>query len=110
MKSLNKVQLIGWLGKDPTIITTKNGSLMAVMRMATDIFIPQKEGPPQKLTTWHTVKIWRQKQVERLKDYLIKGSHVLVDGRVEYRTYDDKAGHKRYVTEIIADYYVDLDR
>src|SRR5688572_12504355 len=100
MKSLNKVQLIGYLGKDPEIITMKDGTLMAGISMATDQYFQQKDGEPKKYTDWHTVKLWDQKQVEKMRNYLIKGSHILVDGRILYRTYTDKKGHTRYVTEI----------
>ena len=110
MKSLNKIQLIGYLGKDPQIITMKDGTLMARIRMATDQYFHGKQGEPKKYTDWHTIKVWGNQQVEKLRNYLIKGSHILVDGRILYRTYTDKEGHTRYVTEIRANYLVDLDR
>ena len=110
MKSLNKVQLIGWLGKDPEFITKKDGGLMARLNLATDIFVRQKEGPPAKITTWHTVIIWKQKLIENIRSYLLKGSHVMVDGRISYSTFEDSFGHTRYMTEITANYLVDLDR
>ena len=109
MKCLNKVQLIGYLGKNPEIFTLKDGSLMARISMATDRYI-HHQGQSVKYTEWHTVKGWSQKQVESLRNYLIKGSHIMVDGRVVYRTYLDKTGHTRYVTEINANFLVDLDR
>ena len=110
MKSMNKVQLIGWLGKDPEFVTLKDGSLLARIRMATNTWIPQKEGEAKKITDWHDIKMWGKEQVEKLRNYLIKGSHVLIEGRVVYRTYEDKLGHTRYITEIRANYLVDLDR
>lgn len=110
MKSMNKVQLIGYLGKDPEIITLKDGTLMARMRMATDQYFHQKGGEPKKYTDWHTIKIWSQDQIEKFRNYLIKGSHVLVDGRIVYRSFTDKDGQTRYITEICANYLVDLDR
>jgi single-strand DNA-binding protein len=110
MKSLNNVQLIGWLGAEPEIITQKNGTLLARMRLATDVYIPGENGESKKYTTWHTVKVWRQKQIEIFRNYLTTGSHVLVDGRIEYRRYLDKQGITRTVTEIIANYLIDLDR
>ena len=109
MKCLNKVQLIGYLGKNPEIFTLKDGKLMARISMATDAYVHQ-QGKAVKYTQWHTVKVWSQKQVEKLQNYLIKGSHIMVDGRVIYRTYVDKVGHTRYVTEINANFLVDLDR
>ena len=110
MKSLNNVQLIGWLGKEPKIIKLKDGKLVASMRMATDIYIPQQDREPKKITTWHSVKLWRQKQIEYYRNYLTKGSHILVDGRLEYRRYQGKDGQVRTVAEIIANYLIDLDR
>jgi single-strand DNA-binding protein len=110
MKSLNTVQLIGWLGDDPEFIKRKDGSLLARMRLATDVYLPQQAGEPKKYVTWHTVKVWRQKQIESLRNYLTKGSHILVDGRIEYRRYIDKQGVSRTATEIIANYLIDLDR
>ena len=110
MKSMNKVQLIGWLGQDPQFLTLKDGSLMAKIRLATNTWIPQPEGEPKKITDWHEIRMYGKERVERLKNYLLKGSHVLVEGRVVYRTYEDKLGHTRYVTQIQANYLVDLDR
>ena len=110
MKSMNKVQLIGYLGKDPEIKTIKDNTSLAIIRMATHQWFPQAGGPPKQFTAWHTVKVWGKEQVEKLRNYLIKGSHILVDGRLIYRTYTDKDGHTRYVTEIRANFLVDLDR
>lgn len=110
MKSLNKVQLIGWLGKDPQFITKKDGSVMAKFSLATDIFIPKEGKPPTKITTWHTVVVWKEKLVETSKSYLLKGSHVMVDGRISYHTFEDNVGHTRYMTEITANLLFDLDR
>jgi single-strand DNA-binding protein len=110
MKSLNNVQLIGWLGSEPKIITLKDGRRMAKLRMATDIYIPQSDGGRRKITTWHTVKLWRQKQIEYYRNYLTKGSHILVDGRLEYRRYQNKNGFICTAFEILANYVVDLDR
>ena len=110
MKSLNEVQLIGWLGNEPKVITLKDGTRIAYLRMATDIFIPQKEGSLKKFTTWHNIKLWRQLQIETHQNYLIKGSHILVNGRIVYRQYKNKLGEICHVTEIVANYIVDLDR
>lgn len=110
MKSLNHIQLIGYLGQDPQITTGRDGSLIARLRLATDNYFHPKHGEPKKYTDWHTVRIWNQEQIEKFRNYLIKGSHVLVDGRVVYRSFTDKEGQTRYVTEIRANYLVDLDR
>jgi len=110
MKSLNKVQLIGWLGKDPDIITKKGGKRMARLRLATDVFMPGEGDKPKKITTWHDLVIWKDRLVEQAKTYLLKGSHVLVDGSISYYTFPDHLGHVRYMTEIKVNYLVDLDR
>jgi len=110
MKSLNKVQLIGWLGKDPEIITKKDGKRMARLRLATNVFVPQESKEPKKVSTWHDVVIWKDRLVEHAKKYLLKGSHVLVDGSISYYTFPDHLGHVRYMTEIRVNYLVDLDR
>ncbi len=110
MKSMNTVQLIGYLGKDPDIHEYTNGNALAIIRLATDRFYASNQGRPVKHTQWHTVKVWGKQQIEKLENYLIKGSHILVNGELEYRTYQDKTGQTRYVTEIRANYLVDLDR
>lgn len=110
MKSLNKVQLIGWLGNDPEIIVKKDGSRLARLRLATNMFIPQEGKEPKKITTWHDLVVWKEWLVEHAKSYLIKGSHLLVDGSIAYSTFPDQLGHTRYMTEIRVNYWVDLDR
>lgn len=110
MKSMNRVQLIGYLGKDPIIKRNENGSDRAILRLATDRFYTSKEGAVKKFTEWHTVIVWGQSQVQELKNYIIKGSHVLVEGSIRYSSYSDTAGQTRNLTEIHANYLVDLDR
>lgn len=110
MKTLNKIQLVGYLGADPKFITLKDGTPMARMRMATDTFIPQKDGALKKHTDWHTINLWGPHQIEKVRNYLVKGSHVMVDGRLLSRNYTDKDGRIRDVTEIRANYLIDLDR
>jgi single-strand DNA-binding protein len=110
MKSMNKVQLVGYLGKDPIIKQNENGSDRAILRLATDRFYTPRQGAVKKFTEWHTVVVWGQSQVEKLKNYIMKGSHILVDGSIRYSTYSDITGQTRDVTEIHANYLVDLDR
>lgn len=110
MKSMNKVQLVGWLGEQPEIITTKDGSLVARMRLATDHFVARPGETPVKYTAWHTVKLWNQVEIEFLRNYLTKGSHVFIEGRIEYRQFRDKQGVIRTVAEIMTNHLVDLDR
>jgi single-strand DNA-binding protein len=110
MKSMNKVQLVGYLGKDPIIRQNENGSDRAILRLATDRFYTPRQGAVKKFTEWHTVVVWGQSQVEKLKNYIMKGSHILVDGSIRYSTYSDITGQIRNVTEIHANHLVDLDR
>jgi single-strand DNA-binding protein len=110
MKSMNRVELIGYLGKDPDIYDYPDGNAKAIFRMATDRFYSSEEGKSVKVTQWHTVIVWGKEQIDKLRNYLIKGSHVLVNGELEYQTYQDKAGQTRQATEIRLHYLVDLDR
>lgn len=109
---MNKAQLIGYLGKDPEIFACSSGEAVARLRLATHTRI--KEPPPGTehpyRTTWHTVKIWGKQRVERLVGDYIKGSHVLVEGRLQYHSYVNKQGQTRFVAEINADRLVNLDR
>lgn len=110
MKTLNKIQLVGYLGADPEFTTLEDGTSMARMRIATDTYVPQKNGGLKKYTDWHTVRLWVPQQIEKLRTCLIKGSHIMVDGRLLYRTYTGKDGRVCNVTEIRANLLVDLDR
>lgn len=110
MKSMNKVQLIGYLGRDPEFKTMPNETTMIKMRLATSYWFFPQEGEKKQFTDWHTIKMWGKEKIEKLRNYLIKGSHVLVEGRVIYREYKDANGQKKYATEIRANLLVDLDR
>ncbi len=77
MKSMNKVQLIGWLGQDPQFIILKDGSEMAKIRLATNTWIPQPEGEPKKITDWHDIIMSGKGRIERFRNYLIKRSRVM---------------------------------
>jgi len=109
MKTQNKVQLIGYIGADPEVKTTSGGTTVAKMRMATDEFFRDSSGNTQKVTTWHDIRIWDQLAAS-IQGNFTKGSHVLVEGKINYRTYEDKSGHLRYVTEIKALRLLNLDR
>ena len=110
MKSMNKVQLIGYLGKDPEFKTMPDQTTMIKMRLATNHWFSLNEGVKKQFTDWHTITMWGKQQIEKFRNYLIKGSHVLVEGRVIYRRYTNAQGQTKYVTEIRANYLVDLDR
>ncbi len=101
MSSLNKVMLIGRLGKDPDIRVTQDGVSVANFSLATSDFYPDKSGTRQERTEWHNIVAWN-KLADLAKRYLVKGRPVYVEGRIRTREWDDKDGNKRRTTEIIA--------
>lgn len=107
-RGVNKVILIGNLGKDPELRYTSSGVAVASFSMATAESWKDADGNVQERTQWHNIVAWR-KLAEICGEYLKKGSKVFVDGKIQYRTYDDKNGVKRYVTEIVMDNMVMLD-
>jgi single-strand DNA-binding protein len=108
-KSLNKVQLIGNLGKDPEIRYTPGGVAVATFTIATNESWKDQEGNLQERTEWHNIVAWR-KLAEICGEWLKKGKKVYIEGRIQTRSYDDKnTGAKRYITEIVADNMIMLD-
>jgi single-strand DNA-binding protein len=112
MKTMNKTQLIGYLGNDPEIKEFPTGAMLARFSVATHTKIknPTKDGPPLFRTTWHTVKIWGREKIEKIINQFVKGSHVLVEGQLKYRTYKSNQGETRHVAEIKAFNILNLDR
>ncbi len=108
-KSLNKVQLIGNLGKDPELSYTSSGVAVAKFSIATGERWKDQEGNMQERTEWHNIVAWR-KLAEICGQYLKKGSKVYLEGKLQTRSWDDKnTGVKRYTTEIVADDLIMLD-
>ena len=107
--SLNKVMLIGNLGKDPELKVTPSGQPVARFSIATTETWKNPQGEKQSKTEWHNVVVWG-KQAEIAEKYLRKGKQILVEGRVQYREYTDQAGVKKHVTEIRCDHFVMLGR
>ena len=101
MSSLNKVLLIGNLGKDPEIRYTPDGTQVATFSLATGETWTDKSGNRQEHTEWHTIVAWN-KLAELSKRYLSKGRQVYVEGRLRTREWNDKEGNKRRTTEVIA--------
>ena len=99
--SVNKVILVGNLGKDPEVRYTQTGSAVANFSIATSEQRNDREGKRQERTEWHNIVVWG-KQAESCGQYLAKGRQVYVEGSIRTRSYDDKTGTKRYVTEIVA--------
>ncbi len=101
MASLNKVQLIGNLGKDPELSYTQDGLGILKFTLATGEVYSDKNGEKTEKTTWHNVVLFG-KLAETLANYLSKGKQVYVEGKIRNNTYDGKDGIKRYVTDIVA--------
>ena len=101
MSSLNKVLLIGRLGKDPEIRYTTDGSPVANFSLATSDFWTDKGGTRQERTEWHNIVAWT-KLADLSKRYLVKGRQVYIEGRLRTREWDDRDGNKRRTVEIIA--------
>ncbi|WP_242203014.1 single-stranded DNA-binding protein [Aestuariivivens insulae] len=95
----NKVQLIGRLGQDPEIITFEDGAKMARFNLATDDSYKDKEGNKVERTYWHQVVV-KGGLVKVVENYITKGKEIAIEGKLVSRTYDDKDGNKRYLTEI----------
>jgi len=96
----NKVQLIGHLGNTPEIITLDSGKKLAKFSIATNESYKNTQGEKIKETEWHNVVAWN-KTAEIVEQYLDKGKEIAIEGKLTTRSYDDKEGNKRYITEII---------
>lgn len=100
--SVNKVILVGNLGKDPELRYTPSGAAVVTFSLATTERYKDRDGNRQEKTEWHNVVAWRQ-LAEICGKYLHKGKQVYIEGRIQTRSYDDRDGNKRYITEIVAD-------
>ncbi|MFH1891977.1 MAG: single-stranded DNA-binding protein [Candidatus Zixiibacteriota bacterium] len=100
MASVNKVILIGNLGRDPEIKYTPSGQAVTKFSIATTERFKDKNDEQQERTTWHNIVAWGR-QAEISKEYLSKGSPVYIEGRIDNRSYEDKEGNKRYISEIV---------
>ncbi len=101
MASLNKVILIGNLGRDPEVRYTQNGTAVANFTLATNEVWTDKAGGRQERTEWHRIVVWG-KQAEIVREHLTKGKQVYVEGTLQTRQWDDREGNKRTTTEIKA--------
>jgi single-strand DNA-binding protein len=102
MASLNKVMLIGNLGKDPEIRTTTSGQSVANFSLATSEKFKNKNGETEERTEWHNIVLWG-KLAEIAGQYLAKGKPVFIEGRIQTRKWQDKDGQDRYTTEVVGD-------
>ena len=109
MRGMNRVMLVGNLGKDPELKLLSDGTAVAKIQLATTDVYRGKDGAVNANTQWHTVVFWRS-LAELVGRYLRKGSLIYVEGKIQYRNYEDKDGGKKYVTEIIAGQLLMLDK
>ena len=99
--SVNKVILVGNLGKDPELRYTPSGTAVCTFSLATSERFKNKQGEQQEKTEWHNIVVWAG-LAEICGKYLTKGKQVYIEGRIQNRSYDDRDGNKRYITEIVA--------
>jgi len=101
MASVNKVILVGNLGRDPELRYTQGGSAVTNFTLATNEKWRDKDGNNQERTEWHRIVVWGR-SAENCAQYLQKGSSVFIEGRLQTRDWEDKDGNKRQTTEINA--------
>ncbi len=101
MSGVNKVILIGRLGRDPEVRYTPSGTAVANFSIATSEQWSNKDGEKQERTEWHRIVAWKRLG-EICGEYLHKGSQIYIEGRLQTRAWEDRDGNKRYTTEVIA--------
>jgi single-strand DNA-binding protein len=101
MAGVNKVIIVGNVGRDPEVRFTKAGTAVATFSVATSERFKDRDGDKQERTEWHRVVAWAQ-LADICGKYLRKGKQVYIEGRLQTRDWEDKDGHKRYTTEVIA--------
>lgn len=110
MKNLNnQVQLIGRIGNDLELKETKNGKKFLNLSVATNEYYKNEKGERQQETTWHKVTAWN-KPAELMHNLLEKGTEIMVQGKLSNRSYEDKNGDKQYITEVVVNNFLKLDK
>jgi single-strand DNA-binding protein len=99
---LNKVMLIGNVGKDPDIRHLESGTAVANLTLATTERYKDRNGEMQEQTEWHNVVLWRG-LADVTERFVRKGSQIFIEGKIRTRSWEDQSGQKRYTTEIVAD-------
>ncbi len=97
----NKVQLIGNVGNEPEVKTFGEGKKLANITLATNDYYINDKGERVEQTEWHRVTAWG-KVAEIIEKYVSKGKEIAIEGKLTHRSYDDKEGNKRYITEVVA--------
>ncbi|MEA3363454.1 MAG: single-stranded DNA-binding protein [Thermodesulfobacteriota bacterium] len=98
--SVNKVILVGNLGKDPDLRYTPSGDAVVTFSLATTERYKDRDGNKQSKTEWHNMVAWRQ-LAEICGKYLHKGKQIYIEGKIQNRSYDDRDGNKRYISEVV---------
>ena len=101
MSSFNKAVVLGYLGKDSELKQTHSGNSVASFSLATSEIFKDSTGAKTEKTTWHNIVMWGE-SADALSQYLLKGTRVLVEGKISNRSYDKQDGSKGYISEIIA--------
>ncbi|MEM7103163.1 MAG: single-stranded DNA-binding protein [Bacteroidota bacterium] len=109
MSSLNKVMLIGRLGRDPEVRYLENGAAVAKFSIATSESYKDKSGNWQEQTEWHDIIMWRV-LAERAEQQLSKGKLIYVEGKLTHRKWEDKDGNPRKTTEVVAQTFRMLEK
>lgn len=99
--SINRVTLLGRLGKDPEIKMMVNGKKVASFSIATSISWTDKSGEKKELTDWHNIVVFNETTAKFIESYIKKGSRVYIEGALKTRKWTDKTGNDRYTTEIV---------
>lgn len=107
---INKVTLVGRLGKDPEVRHFDNNSSVCNFTVATSESYTDKEGQRIEQTEWHNLAIWKKGLVDVAEKYLKKGHLVYVEGKLRTRSWDDQSGNKRYTTEVVVDLFKMLEK
>ena len=102
MAGINKVILVGNLGKDPEVRSLENGAKVANFTLAISETYKNRDGQKVTTTEWHNIVLWRG-LADIAERFLRKGNQVYIEGKIKTRTWDDKDGNKRYTTEILGD-------
>jgi len=98
----NKVQLIGHVGNDPDIKSFDGGKKLAKLNVATNESYKNDKGEKVEDTQWHSLIAWG-KTADIIEKYVVKGKEIAIEGKLTHRSYEDKNGEKRYVTEVVID-------
>jgi len=109
MRGVNRVMLIGNLGKDPDVQVLEGNIAVAKFPLATTETFKDRGGKLVSQTEWHTIVLWRG-LAELAQKYLHKGSLIYIEGRLRTRNWDDKEGHRKFATEVVGDNLIMLDK